>query len=486
MKNDSSDEQAPPQAEKVESAKDGKGKPADAAEVKSGKSPAAGAPDIWLLEDIYPDIEGVLAPAEIVTAANKDVLVVLDTNALLLPLQIGKSDLSKIREAYKKLLDEGRLFVPGRVVREYIKNRDLKLAELVTNVRNKSSKMYIDNVESLPLVHEIAEIADVKAISQEISTAKKQYLAAVEGLVAQIKSWRGNDPVTTIYHELFKGAVVVELEQARATIEKDWAERLRRRIPPGYKDGAKPDTGIGDFLVWLAILRLAADQKKNLIFVTGEEKSDWFIRADNEGVYPRPELMNEYRRVSGGKSLRLSKLADLLSDMDVPADLVKEVREVEAQANSAVLARNESRVRAQRSAKSADGGRDFRVNSLTVEFDYSTYDGFVTVGDGNLNFRLKFSKASDVTIYLIRVPDTVAIARAKGAQEGDQVSLEDFDCTSSTYRIGLGEVFLARNALGEVMAGRILAIKDDTRGAPNDLVVFVWRAAKPGEAIVVP
>jgi len=66
------------------------------------------------------------------------------------------------------------------------------------------------------------------------------------------------------------------------------------------------------------------------------------------------------------------------------------------------------------------------------------------------------------------------------------VSLEDFDCTSSTYRIGLGEVFLVRNALGEAMAGRILAIKDDTRGAPNDLVVFVWRAAKPGEAIIVP
>src|SRR6185312_4362444 len=140
------------------------------------------------------------------------------------------------------------------------------------------------------------------------------------------KSWRGNDPVTTIYHDLFNGPVVVELDQSRETIEKQWAERLRRRIPPGYKDGSKADTGIGDFLVWLAILKLAAEQKKNLIFVTGEEKSDWFIRADGEGVYPRPELMNEYRRASGGKSLRLSKLADLLDDMDVPAELVKEVR----------------------------------------------------------------------------------------------------------------------------------------------------------------
>ena len=52
--------------------------------------------DIWTLEDVFPEVGGLLSPSEGVTAADNDVLVVLDTNALLLPFSVGKQELPQI------------------------------------------------------------------------------------------------------------------------------------------------------------------------------------------------------------------------------------------------------------------------------------------------------------------------------------------------------------------------------------------------------
>ena len=458
---------------------------ADEAKVKPAKAVGASSSDLWLLEDTYPEIEGLLNPGQILSASKSDTLVVLDTNALLLPLQIGKSDLAKIREAYTKLIKAKRLYVPARVLREFIKNRDMKLGELIKTVKDKTSRMYVETIDTLPLVHEISEIDSVNSIAKTVAAAKKEYLKAANELTNRMKAWRGNDPVTTIYHELFKGDVVVDFDSARADVERDWERRLRCKVPPGYKDGGKSDMGIGDYLVWLTILRLGAKLKKDLIFVTGEEKADWFVRSDGEGVYPRPELIDEYRRLSAGKTLHLSKLADLLSDMDLPVDLVNEVRVVEAQANIAVQVANTDRA-----AGAVDGNDSlsdlyFRTSTKS-DFDYSTYDGFLTVGEGAAKFRLKFSKASDTTIYLIKVPDTVAIARVKGLEQGDLATMEDIDWTSTTYRVGLGEIFLARNPHGNTLVARIQVIEDDTRGAKKDKVIFTWRVTRAGAPIIVP
>ena len=53
-----------------------------------------------------------------------------------------------------------------------------------------------------------------------------------------------------------------------------------------------------------------------------------------------------------------------------------------------------------------------------------------------------------------------------------KVSLDDFDTSSRAYTIQRGERFLARNASGHLLLGTIIDIKDDTRGADQDEVVF--------------
>ena len=213
------------------------------------------------------------------------------------------------------------------MVREFIKNRDGRLAAIAKSLRDKSSTVSGGGVDIPPLLEGLQETKAVTDADADLKRARKTYLDAISRLVDLIRTWRGDDPVSATYHKLFKGNIIVDMDEPREDIEKKWQMRLKRKIPPGYKDGSKPDMGIGDFVIWLVILKLGRTIGKNLIFVTGEEKSDWFIRADNEGIYPRPELLDEYRRSSNGRRLHLSKLADILSDMEVPDEVVQEVRE---------------------------------------------------------------------------------------------------------------------------------------------------------------
>ena len=109
----------------------------------------------------------------------------------------------------------------------------------------------------------------------------------------------------------------------------------RNQVPPGYKD-SKDDRGIGDVVIWMSLLNLGKTTRKDLIFVTGEQKADWFVRSGNRPVYPRPELVEAYRNASGGRSLRLSSLHDVLKEMSAPETLVTDVKVAEASANSAI------------------------------------------------------------------------------------------------------------------------------------------------------
>lgn len=72
----------------------------------------------------------------------------------------------------------------------------------------------------------------------------------------------------------------------------------------------------------------ANKHKKHCIFVTEEEKPDWWIKR-NGTFQPRPELIDEYRRNSNGKSLHLIPLSGLLKKFDAAPKAIEQVQELE-------------------------------------------------------------------------------------------------------------------------------------------------------------
>jgi hypothetical protein len=227
----------------------------------------------------------------------------------------------------------------------------------------------------------------------------------------------------------------------------------------------------------MSLLSLGAIHKKDLIFVTGEQKADWFVREGGERVFPRPELVDEYRRASGGRALRLSSLHELLKEMAAPEALVLDIKTAEQNANNEIKAIS---VRT----------RIFGTIHTTVKiqektFDYSSRDGRLAIEDSGKRFDLAFSKADDKSIYVYRSGSTRRIARVKEAVM-DPLSIDQLDTSSDTYTIQLNEGFLVENEAGDILAARIIYVKDDTRGADHDEVKFAYTINDRGKQIFMP
>lgn len=460
------------------------------------KAPAksnSGDFDHFLLGRLFPEPHNVFQPTAAVDPSSANVVVALDTNALLLPYQLGKSNLASLAKVYAKLAGENRLFLPEQVAREFIKNRDRKLADMVQAVEDRTSRLAGLDVDVSSLLLE--GFADREALIKaavDHEEAAKAYLSQLRALAKQMKAWRGDDPVSAIYAATFGKEHLINPGVPNEQVMEELHYGLLHQVPPGYKDASKDDQGIGDVIVWLSLLNLGKTSGKDLVFVTGEQKADWFVRAGKQPLYPRPELIDAYRRASGGRSLRLSSLHDLLRDMEAPDSLVDDVQIAETTANNAIQAAASGNLRlgTTRTSLQSNGLRFYgggpAVTAGEKVFDYSTYDGRVRIEHGGQAFDVAFSKASDTSIHLLKRGATRRIGRVKNAELGQIVDIDSIDTTSSHYTIQLNEGFLVENVAGAVLAGRILGIQDDTRRSDRDEVRFVYTVNPSGSQVVMP
>ena len=159
------------------------------------------------------------------------------------------------------------------------------------------------------------------------------YKKTVKEVLAHIKNWTWDDPVSLLYADLLKGDVLQDLKYDKEEIQVELTRRQIHSIPPGYKDGGKEDNGIGDFLIWRTILEAGKTREKSLLFVSGEEKPDWFHKSEGQTLYPRYELVDEYRRNSKGQSFHIVSFARFLNIFGASKSVVEEVQEEERKLN---------------------------------------------------------------------------------------------------------------------------------------------------------
>ncbi|MGO7185271.1 PIN domain-containing protein [Rhizobium brockwellii] len=387
------------------------------------------------LENIFEDVGSIFLPNEVGKASSRDVLIAVDTNVLLLPLTIGSDALSKLQAFYERLRAEERLFLPARAAREYISNRDRKFADLLKTLNDMKSRVNQDT--KLP---PILDTEDYAAAEKVLAKAKSDYIKALARLGETVRSWNGDDPVTKVYAAAFDRNNIISPEQELSQVLLEWKTRRAEQRPPGYKDASKPDTGVGDFLIWKSLLDLAEMKKKDMIFITGDEKADWSVRVDGKGVFPRPELIAEYRKASGGKSIRFANLHDVLREMDVAEEVVSEVEAAEQIANISSWSGAGKRIGASK-VFIMDGGKgEFVFDREHVLFDLKSTLGtsdFVWIYPIN-DFALTFSKYNGL-------PGTVV-------QIGGLARLE------KPFPLSVGETLYVRDNYGHTLLARLLSV----------------------------
>jgi rRNA-processing protein FCF1 len=282
--------------------------------------------DIFINNKIFPDAADIFATSvQSISKVKDNCLFVLDTNALLLPYTTSSKSIDELKKVYTKLIKDKRLYIPGQVAREFAKNRPEKIKELFQQLNRKRDKVKNLYGGQYPLLTGIKEYTEAIEQEQKIDELLKEYSKKIGSVIEQIKNWTWNDPVSQVYNKLFTKDAIIDPAFDEEQTKKELQNRYLHKIPPGYKDESKPDEGIGDLLIWLTIIELAKTQKKNVVFVSGEEKTDWFYKSEGQALYPRFELTAEFREKANKKSFHIIKLSELLEIFGADDTVVKEV-----------------------------------------------------------------------------------------------------------------------------------------------------------------
>ncbi|MGI2855325.1 PIN domain-containing protein [Shewanella algae] len=280
-------------------------------------------------KEVYPSPEKAfsffLSPIEEI---KKDCIFLLDANVLLLPFTTDVKNLEAIKSIYKKLVEADRLFLPAQAVREYLDNRAKKLSDINEALYKKSNQSF-QYVGEHPLLNDLDKYKEV--IEQEgiLKEAIKKYQNKIRETLEAVQAWGWNDPVSKMYHEVLSDRVLKDDDLKLEEISKDLKRRNELNIPPGYKDKSKQDNAAGDLLIWHELLNLAESKKKHVIFVSGDEKADWWHQSGKNPLYPRFELVDEFRERTEGKSFHIISLSGLLALFDASKEAVEDIRESE-------------------------------------------------------------------------------------------------------------------------------------------------------------
>lgn len=282
---------------------------------------------VFSLEESFPDVDELFTISfQKLDESYKDALFVFDTNVLLLPYSMRNEGLEQLKKLYQKLIKEKRLFIPKRVAREFANNRNNKLAEIHHSVLLKKTGK-IKHSFNYPILDDLIEKTAVDEALSKLLKSEQKYYKAIDVLSNTIKNWEWNDPVSTIYSELFKSNVLIDHELDNEELIAELEKRYKLQIPPGYKDSRKDDYGVGDLAIWLSLLKLGENKNKDIIFVSEDIKPDWWNQSNGTEFLPRYELIDEFKRKSQGKTLHIIRLSKLLELFQLEQKFIKAAEE---------------------------------------------------------------------------------------------------------------------------------------------------------------
>ncbi len=248
----------------------------------------------------------------------KESVVVLDTNVLLDLYRVPEATRAKILDMLSRWKDQ--LWIPYHVGLEFHGRR----LQVISSAHRESSKT-IENirlnfdrfratVEEMKLQDRgHPDIVDRLGAAQQIS---EEILEKAKGSLAGQLAPGAVDEILPKIDELFAGRVGAPPTgpDTLAVIYAEGAKRYSVKMGPGYEDAGKDkgerpkfmaggltyETQYGDLVIWKQILAHAKETgAKDVLFITKDEKEDWWLIINKERVGPLPELRDEMR-VKGG------------------------------------------------------------------------------------------------------------------------------------------------------------------------------------------
>lgn len=231
---------------------------------------------------------------------------VFDTNVFLNLYRYSNKTRNQLIESFEWL--KARIWMPYQVASEFCKDRYSVIDEanrrfdnigadadkLVDNWRNE---LRLDNNDSD--VEELAKYLKEWIIKKKDSNYSIFDVASDEVFERLLYLFEGKTGKPFTFEEKLK-------------IEQEGEKRYADKTPPGYKDIKKLENKYGDLLVWKEMLGYAKSQGVDIIFVTHDQKEDWWNVSSGKTIGPRIELRKEFYEETG-KMFHMYTMSSFLS-----------------------------------------------------------------------------------------------------------------------------------------------------------------------------
>jgi len=223
-------------------------------------------------------------------------IFVPDANVLLNFYRYSESTREHLFELCSALRD--RLWLPYQAALEFHDNRLQVIATQIDacdGFRTSCSTLIksADELRSHPFLSD--------RLSKNLRTVLRKIGQEIEVTTNWLRSLYQEDPILDRITLLVSGKTGASLppeELDKVPAEAD--ARYKLAIPPGYKDKDKPaPKRYGDYIAWKELLAYAAEAKKPVIFVTDDDKDDWWRKHEGRTVGPHPALRKEFETRSG-------------------------------------------------------------------------------------------------------------------------------------------------------------------------------------------
>lgn len=230
----------------------------------------------------------------------EEAMFVFDTNVLLNLYRYSAKTRDALLDAFDSLKD--RVWIPYQVAYEYMNKRCEVIYETV--YRYDQFKKEIESfatkaINTLRLTPKDEEITELnKYLFKWLDSNKENNLLVLK---------TDEDEILEKILSIFDGRVgdVVDEDELKK-IKEEGKKRFEACIPPGYKDNTKKkesddNNAYGDLIIWKQIIKYSKDNNKSVIYITHDQKEDWWNIVKGKTIGPRFELRREFYKETNQK-----------------------------------------------------------------------------------------------------------------------------------------------------------------------------------------
>jgi PIN domain-containing protein len=163
----------------------------------------------FALEWCFPEASSILTAAYKSLDQVKGACIVgLDTSVLLAPYNLDSSSIAAIEKIYRRLIEEKRLVVPERAIREYAKNRVGKVAEMVQALEGYSSRTAAPSTKVIEFLGDSSDSKEVQDLSKQLKDTTSKLKETIKRSIERLSDGGDGDPILEIYKKILAPTIV--------------------------------------------------------------------------------------------------------------------------------------------------------------------------------------------------------------------------------------------------------------------------------------